>query len=107
MLATIMRTRSVLPLLICAAFALAPAHSGAVELTGKVRSVSGETVVVAIDGESLPNLGDKAEVYYKLPGVEEEISVATGKVEKVEGESIQLKVESAIGQLAKDQLVRV
>lgn len=76
----------------------------AAEISGTVRAVNGETITVATTGDNVPNVGDKAEIFFKLAGVEGEIFVATGSVVKVEGDSIQVKIEKATGEVAKDQI---
>ena len=96
-----------LSLLICAVFVRIVAQIYAAEIPGTVRAVSSETITVAVTGDSVPNVGDKAEIFFKLAGVEGDISVATGSVIKVEGDSIQVKIEKATGEVAKDQLVRI
>lgn len=102
-----MKNQQRLALLIGAALALAIADIHAIEITGTVRSVSGEKVTVATTGDNVPNAGDKAEIFFKIEGVEGDVSVASGSVLKVEGDSVQLRIENATGEVAKDQLVRI
>jgi TPR repeat protein len=78
-----------------------------VEITGKVIAVNGNALATKLEGELTPNAGDKAEIFFKLDGVDGEISVATGSVQKVGGDSIELKIERATGEVAKGQLVRI
>jgi Skp family chaperone for outer membrane proteins len=79
----------------------------AAEITGKVRDATADSATVVIDGDALPAVGDRAEIFFKIPGVDEEVSVASGSVLKVDGESIQIKIEKATGDVAKDHLVRI
>lgn len=79
----------------------------AAEITGRIRDTSGGTARVVIDGDVAPAIGDSAEIFFKLAGDDVEISVGTGRVLKVEGDSVQLKIENATGELARDQLVRI
>jgi outer membrane protein len=79
----------------------------AVELRGTVQQSAGNRASVALEGDALPVAGDKAEIFFKLPGTDEDISVATARVEKIEGDSVQLTIENATGEVAKDQLVRI
>ena len=90
-------SRTAAGLIVVAALALVSGRSHAAEITGTVRAVSGNPVTVAIEGEILPSVGDKTEILFKVPGADEPISVATGKVEKVDGASVQVKIENAIG----------
>lgn len=102
-----MKKRQPFTLLICAALALTVARTHAAEIRGTVRVFTGDTATATIEGELVPNVGDKAEIFFKLAGVEGEIFVATGSVVKVEGDSIQVKIEKATGEVAKDQIVRI
>jgi hypothetical protein len=87
--------------------ALAAASSSlAAEITGKVRDASGDAATVVIDGDALPAVGDSAEIYFKVPGADEEISVASGKVTAVEEKVVKIKIEKSTGTIAKDQLAR-
>lgn len=79
----------------------------AAEINGVVREAKNNEAIVTLEGDALPSVGDKAEVFFKLDGVEGDISVATGSVLKVEGDSIQLRIEKATGEVAKGQLVRI
>ena len=79
----------------------------AAELTGTVHAVNGDTVAVTIAGDLVPNAGDQALIFFKLAEGDDEISVATGSVVKVEGDSVQLKIWNATGEVEKDQLVRI
>src|ERR1700686_4118100 len=79
----------------------------AAEIKGTIRSVNGGTVTVALQGDSIPGVGDKAEIFFKLAGTDDDVSVATGSVLKVDPDSVELKIENATGDLAKDQLVRI
>lgn len=80
---------------------------GAAEISGTISALNGGIVTVAPQGDLAPNVGDKAKVFFKLPGFEDEIAVATGQVSEVEGDSIQIKIENATGQIARDHLVRI
>ncbi len=75
------------------------------EISGTVREVSGRKATIEISGEH-PRAGDKAEIFFKLAGTDDEISVASGKVIREEATTVEVEVESATGEVAKDQLVR-
>ncbi|MEY2562795.1 MAG: hypothetical protein QOH88_988 [Verrucomicrobiota bacterium] len=62
-------------------FALAAVKlSHGATFTGTVRSVSGNVATVAMNGDVMPPADRRAEFFFKIPGVAEEISVATGSV---------------------------
>jgi hypothetical protein len=88
--------------------ALAAANpSTAAEITGKVRDAGADNVTVVIDGEAMPAVGDTAEIYFKVPGVDEDISVASGTVASVEAKVVRIKIEKTTGTIEKDQLARI
>jgi uncharacterized protein (TIGR03067 family) len=79
----------------------------AAEITGKVRDASGDAATVVLDGDALPAVGDSAEIYFKVPGADEEIAVASGKVVSVDAKVVKIKIEKTSGTLEKDQLARI
>jgi Skp family chaperone for outer membrane proteins len=79
----------------------------AIEIKGNVRSATAENATIATEGELVPNIGDPVEVYFKLPGSDAEISVGSGKVTAVRGDSIEAKIDKATGTVSKDQLARI
>lgn len=88
-------------------FALVTVSSlSAAEITGKVRDASVDSATVVIEGDALPAVGDSAEIYFKVPGADEEISVAGGKVAAVDAKAVKIKIEKSTGTIAKDQLAR-
>ena len=88
--------------------ALAGVNSlAAAEITGKVRDASGDAATVLIDGDALPAVDDSAEIFFKIPGAEEEISVASGKVVSVDAKVVKLKIDKTTGTIEKDQLARI
>ncbi len=84
--------------------ALAASLHGA-EIMGEVRDIAGETASVLIEGEVLPALGDSGEIFFKVVD-DAEVSVGSGRILRVENDSIELKIENATGDVAKGQLVR-
>lgn len=95
-----------LALLICTAFAFGLDPVRAAEITGTVGAVNDTTVTIAVDGDLVPSAGDKAEIFFKIAGSEDEISVATGKVTAVDATAITMRIEAATGSVEKDQRVR-
>ena len=82
-----------------------PGSLGAIQITGKVAAVSGDTATIAMDGDVLPSVGDKADVFFKLGNAE--VSVGSGKVTEATAGSIKAKIDNKTGTVAKDQLVRI
>jgi Flp pilus assembly protein TadD len=78
----------------------------AAEIMGRVREVSDKTVTVAVEGDLLPNVGDKVQIFFKLAGADEEISVGSGTVLSTEGRDVKVTIDSASGEVAPEQLVR-
>ena len=66
----------------------------AVDLTGTVSEVAGDSVKITLDSELVPNSNDKVEFYFKVPGLDEEIAVTTGVVSAVEGSTVSVKFDS-------------
>ena len=79
----------------------------AAEIRGTVSSVSGKQATVTAEGDRLPGPGDKAEIFFKLPGTDENVAVATGKVTQVNGNLIRVNIEDATGDVETGQLVRI
>lgn len=82
-------------------------NARAIELSGKVQSAQDQTALIEVEGPAIPKISDKAEIFFKLPDLDEEIAVAVGEVAAVNADGIQLKIEKATGEVARDQLVRI
>lgn len=78
----------------------------AAEINGTVREVSGDTATVVVKGDLVPVPGDKADIFFKISGGEDEIAVATGNVTGEEAGMVKVKITEATGQVLKDQLAR-
>jgi hypothetical protein len=78
----------------------------AATFTGTVLSVSGDVAKVAIDGDVMPPNGARAEIFFKIAGGDDEISVATGSALKIDLGDMLVKIEDATGTVEKGQLVR-
>lgn len=83
-----------------------PGSLNALEITGTVREVTGDTAMVMTDGDVVPSVGNKVDIFFKLPGADEEISVASGKVTEVNTSLIKIKIENATGTISKGQFAR-
>ena len=79
----------------------------AVEIRGTVRDAAGGAASIVTASELVPNVGDKVEIFFKIPGGEDEISVGSGRVSGLAADSIQVKIENATGTVTKDQLARI
>jgi len=73
---------------------------------GTVTEVAGGEAVVRIASGSRPVAGDTVEIYFKLAGSDEEVSVASGRVVSVANDTVKVKIEDATGEVTKDQLAR-
>ena len=94
-----------LPRLILLAL-VAATSSRAAEISGTVREVSGDTATVTVQGDLVPALGDKAEIFFKFAGSGDEIAVATGSVTGEAAGTVTVKITQATGEVLKDQLAR-
>jgi hypothetical protein len=72
----------------------------ALEIKGRVQTVSGKTVMVVTDGDVVPATGDRAEIFSRAGG-----SVASGKVIGRKETTVTVRIEKATGTVAKNQLV--
>lgn len=79
----------------------------AVDIEGTVRDARGGTATVVTQSDLLPNVGDKVDIFFKIPGTNDEVSVATGSVTGVSQDAIQVKIEKATGEVSKDHLARI
>lgn len=79
----------------------------AADLFATVRAVTGETVALTMDDDLLPEAGDKVEVFFKLAGAEDEVSVANGRVTKAEDDAVEIRIEEATGAVEKNHLARI
>lgn len=77
------------------------------EIHGKVTQVDGDSAVVRLDGDLLPIVGDKVEVYYKLPGADDTCHVAGGIVAVVRDDRIAVKLDGDAAQAKAGFLVRI
>jgi hypothetical protein len=81
-------------------------QSLAAEISGTVRSTTGEYTTVKSNSNSMPRPRDKAQIFFKIAGLDEEISVAEGYVYEITGANIMVKIEKATGTVEQGQLVR-
>jgi hypothetical protein len=101
-----MRKSYPLAAFVAASFCLAADVSGA-EIKGKVIQIQGGTVEVKTNSALLPNPGDQAEIYFKIPGLSEVAHVASGRVSDIAGDSIHVAIDEAAAQIVNGQFVRI
>jgi len=82
-------------------------EASAVEIKGKVIEATETAVKVVPDSEYLPDIGDKVEIYFEIPGLDEKATVAVGKVSEVSDELIIVKIDKANTKVTKDQLATI
>jgi hypothetical protein len=85
-------------------FLLSPAV--AFGAAGLVRSVSGDLVTIESTGDTLPSVGDKAEIFFEIAGTGTEVSVASGRVQQVAPGQIVVKIDDATGTIEANQRAR-
>lgn len=86
-------------------FSLSPLS--AAEINATVESAAGKSATLQTDSSLLPSLGDKVKIYFKLPGTDDEISVAEGAVVETAGDRIKVEIKEATGTVEKNQLARI
>lgn len=79
----------------------------AAEIAGIVKSSTKKYATVVVKGDLVPVPGDKAQIYFKIPGADVDVSVATGHVYEITGGDIMIEIEKTSGIVAKGQLVRI
>ena len=79
----------------------------AAEITGKVVEATATTARISTASDLVPNPGDAVEIYFEIPGLDETVSVASGKVRDAEGGTINVTIDKSSGKVAPDHLVRI
>ena len=77
------------------------------ELRGRIVRASGQQAEIKLESAGLPGVGDKTTIYFRLPVVDEEVLVGTGKVTSIAGEVVTATIDDLKGTLQKDQLARI
>lgn len=77
------------------------------ELSATVREVRGDLASLTMDADLLPAVGEKAEIFFRLAGADDEVSVANGRVAKAEDDAVEIKIEEATGVVEKNHLARI
>ena len=74
--------------------------------TGTVVSVEGNVARVAMNDSTAPPAGAKAEIFFKMAGFDDEISVASASALNIDRGELLVKIEEATGTVEKGHLVR-
>ena len=74
---------------------LAAAAANGAEINGTVRQAGGDAAKIVVATDLVPNVGDKVDIYFKIPGGDDEVVVAKGKVTEVTGDSVSVTLENA------------
>jgi Flp pilus assembly protein TadD len=101
-----MRNISIL-LLLLVAVPLSSVSLAVVEIGGKVVEATGDTAKIAIESEFIPNVGDKVRIFFKIPGLDDEVLVGTGRVIEISADFVQAKIETATGTIDSDHLANI
>jgi hypothetical protein len=88
--------------LIGAALCLAGAEVRALKIAGTVREVRGNVAIVVTDGDVVPATGDHAQIFFNIPGSNNEISVASGVVIGRVETTVQVRIKQASGSVMKN-----
>ena len=92
--------------LLAALGCLAAAAANGAEINGTVRQAGGDAAKIVVATDLVPNVGDKVDIYFKIPGGEDEVGVGKGSVTDVSGEIVSVKITSSTGRIATGQLAR-
>jgi hypothetical protein len=93
---------------VCAWAALALATGLlAAEIKGKVTAIQDGAVLIRTESDLVPNPGDKAEIYFEIPRMEDIAHVASGRVTGVAADVIRIKIDQASAKVTSGQLARV
>lgn len=94
-------------LVLCAFLPVSTECLLAIEIQGKVAEVNEDIVKIVPDGEDLPNVGDKVEIIYRIPGLDEAAQVGSGQVTEVRPDHILANIHQRKGKLAKGQQAQI
>jgi hypothetical protein len=79
------------------------AQTSAQQLGGRVIEISGSLVKLKPDAGSAAKPGDKVEIFFEIPGLNEKALVATGLVTEVQKDFVLVKVDRSPGKIAVGQ----
>jgi len=82
------------------------ATSPGADIAGVVQSSTAKYATVTTSSKTFPKPGTKAEIFFKVPGSDVDVSVASGHVYEITGTNIMVQIDKATAKVAKNQLVR-
>jgi hypothetical protein len=95
------------PLLLLVAMLLLPCNLAAVEIEGTVVEATADTAKITTESEFIPNVGDKVKIFFKVPGLDDEVLVGTATVTETSEGFVRAKIENSTGKVSRDQLVKI
>jgi hypothetical protein len=98
---TIALIHRVIPLLFSGSLCFAGDLSGTVKLAGN------EIIDVELSTDLVPAVGDTADIFFKVPGSNQEIAVGTGSVSWIGSDTVKVKIESSTSTVARNQIVKI
>lgn len=90
-----------------ATFVLAAQVASAVEVRGTVSRVAAGTAEVATDSSWLPQVGDKAEVFFELKALKTTALISAAKVTALKGSTIVLGIDDPEAKVKAGHLVKI
>lgn len=85
--------------------AVAPVPGTATSIRGSVIKAESGKVTIAIDGTLLPNPGDPVRIFFKVPGLDDEIAVGSGKIISADENGVAAEITQSQGQPQAVQIV--
>ena len=78
----------------------------AAEIEGTLTETSGDVATIAFTTQQSPGVGDKVQVFGRIPGLDVPVLVGRGRVTEVRGATVLAKIDSR-GKLAAGQMARI
>ncbi len=82
-----------------------PAESA--KLSATIFAVTGTEIQLTLTGDLLPNAGDKVDFFFKVPGLDDEVSVGSGTVLSADDTTATAKFEQGTGKPQAGQFARI
>src|SRR2546423_6800053 len=93
-------------ILVLAALIL-PSRLAAIEIRGKVIEVNEGTIKITTDSDLVPNIGDKVEIIFEVPGIEKAAHIADADVSQIGDDFILAKIEKAKGKVVRNLVATI
>ncbi|MCX6901396.1 MAG: PDZ domain-containing protein [Verrucomicrobia bacterium] len=81
--------------------------AAAATIEGTVTGIADGEVKLTLTGDLLPNAADKVDFFFKIPGLDDEVSVGSGTVQSADGKTATVKFEKGTGKPQAGQLARI